>query len=54
MKKIIFTIIWVMIYSTAGIYAETNQLITHPAYWSAFGTMFGLSLPMHWHMGKTK
>jgi hypothetical protein len=43
-KKIIFTVVWMVCYSLAGTYAEINELITHPAYWSAFGAIFGMSL----------
>lgn len=44
MKKLIFTIVWMIVYFTAGTYCQRNELISHPAYWACFESFFGVAL----------
>jgi hypothetical protein len=44
MKKAFCVIMWGIVYYLAGTYCQSHELISHPAYWSAFGGLFGVTL----------
>ena len=42
MKKVVLVIAFAVAFSFGGMYLQEHQIITHPAYWTFYGFIFGV------------